>query len=114
MKERQLKFMPFNPYLGRKAKHIISGYEGLITGFAQHMTGCDMYALTPTKIDEKGKPAEGRWFDENEIVLIEKASKKIVLGVGERELIEPVSEEVAEPRGCGEDPSENFSSISKN
>ncbi|EPN30018.1 hypothetical protein A245_46208, partial [Pseudomonas syringae pv. actinidiae ICMP 19096] len=33
--------------LGKKARDKISGFEGVITGRAQYLTGCDQYVLSP-------------------------------------------------------------------
>jgi len=47
----------------------LSGFEGIITGHAKHLTGCDTYGLTP-KIDKDGKVQDCRWFDEGRIEII--------------------------------------------
>ena len=54
--------------LGQKAKDIITGFEGIITGRAQYIYGCDQYCLVPPVID--GKPGEGQWFDEGRLEII--------------------------------------------
>lgn len=53
--------------LGATAKDIVTGFEGIVTGRAQYLTGCDQYVITP-KV-EKGSFQEGRWFDENRLAV---------------------------------------------
>ena len=57
--------------LGVKAKDIITGFEGIITGRADHITGCNTYGLKP-RIDKDGKVQESEWFDEGTIEVIAK------------------------------------------
>ena len=56
--------------LGDKAKDIVTGFEGTVTGHAKYLTGCDQYVLTPPAID--GKLNDAGWFDENRIEVLEK------------------------------------------
>ena len=51
--------------LGTTAKDIVTGFEGVVTGRAQYLTGCDQYVLTP-KV-KNGAFQDGRWFDENRL-----------------------------------------------
>lgn len=51
--------------LGQKARDKITGFEGIITGRAQYLTGCDQYALAPPARD--GKIESSQWFDEGRI-----------------------------------------------
>lgn len=43
--------------LGATAKDVITGFEGVVTGRASYLTGCDQYLLSP-----RGEK-EARWFD---------------------------------------------------
>jgi hypothetical protein len=52
--------------LGVKAKDKITGFEGVVSGHADYLTGCDQYLVTPT-VDEKGGARDGRWFDEQRL-----------------------------------------------
>lgn len=47
--------------LGAFARDRISTFEGVVTGRATYITGCDQYLLTPTD----GK--DGRWIDEQRL-----------------------------------------------
>lgn len=52
--------------LGVKAKDKITGFEGVVTGHADYLTGCDQYLLSPT-VDDKGGKREGAWFDDQRL-----------------------------------------------
>ncbi|MGN6451310.1 MAG: hypothetical protein ACTHLK_22500 [Brucella intermedia] len=47
--------------LGATAKDIITGFEGVVTGRASYLTGCDQYLISP-----RGEK-EARWFDEQRL-----------------------------------------------
>ena len=51
-----------NPTLGKRAKDRITGFEGVVTGHAKHLTGCDTVCITPT-IDSDGRLRQAEWFD---------------------------------------------------
>ena len=57
--------------LGVKAKDKITGFESIIIGRADHITGCNTYGLKP-KIDKDGKVQDSEWFDEGTIEVIAK------------------------------------------
>jgi hypothetical protein len=55
-----------------KVKDMITGFEGIVTGHADYVTGCDQYLVQPPV--EKDKPGgfiEPRWFDEKRLEIIE-------------------------------------------
>ena len=54
--------------LGKKAKDKVTGLEGIITGRANYIYGCDQLLLMPTSTD--GKAAEGAWFDVGRVEVI--------------------------------------------
>ena len=57
--------------LGVKAKDKVTGFEGIIIGRADHITGCNTYGVKP-KVDKDGKVQEAEWFDEGTITIIGK------------------------------------------
>jgi len=75
--------------LGKKARDKITGIEGIITGRAQYIYGCDQYCLVP-RVKEDGKRPETEWFDEGRIE---------VTGDG----IAPASVQVKDPGGPARD-----------
>src|SRR5687768_7018463 len=56
--------------LGDKVKDRISGLTGIVTSRAEHLYGCARYWVSPQEVKD-GKPAEGAWFDEAGIELVE-------------------------------------------
>ena len=59
--------------MGSTAKDLITGFEGIVTGRAEYITGCDQYLLQPKVKD--GAHVEGRWFDDNRL---EKQDAKVL------------------------------------
>lgn len=51
--------------LGRQAKDKITGFEGILIGRAEYLTGCTQYGLAPPAVNGEIKPAQ--WFDEGRI-----------------------------------------------
>lgn len=54
--------------LGQKGRDKVTGFEGIITGRCQYLTGCDQYNLIPPAKD--GKIENAQWFDEGRIEII--------------------------------------------
>ena len=81
--------------LGTIVRDRVTGFEGAITGRAQHLTGCNTYGLQPKEMKD-GKPIEAEWFDENRLEAIpkkkgfrdiyEKAHPEMIVEVGGRPL----------------------------
>jgi hypothetical protein len=55
---------------GLKVRDQLTGFEGLVTGYAKYITGCDQFLVTPG-VDEKGGMREGRWFDDQRLEVLE-------------------------------------------
>ena len=55
--------------LGMLAKDKITGFEGIVTGQAKHLYGCDTYALTPT-VGKDGTPRDSFWIDEGRVEIV--------------------------------------------
>lgn len=55
--------------LGKLARDKITNFEGIITGHARHLYGCDTYGLTPI-IDKDGKIRSTEWFDQGRLEII--------------------------------------------
>lgn len=48
----------------------ITGFAGIVRSRADYLTGCNRYAVQNPDL-EKGKPADWRWFDEDELLKVE-------------------------------------------
>lgn len=48
--------------LGQVGEDVVTGWQGIVTGFSLFLTGCAQACLTP-KMDDKGECKEARWFD---------------------------------------------------
>lgn len=54
--------------LGKKAKDKVTGFEGIIIGKINYLTGCDQYGIVaPVKKGEATKSAE--WFDVHRVLI---------------------------------------------
>ncbi len=58
--------------LGDKARDLITGFEGIVTGHTRYITGCDCYCLQPQGLDKEGKIQEGKWIDENRLAIVQR------------------------------------------
>jgi hypothetical protein len=56
--------------LGQKAKDKITGFEGILIGRCQYLTGCDQYGIAPPAKD--GEVKNSQWFDEGRIEVLGK------------------------------------------
>jgi len=66
---------------GVTVKDRITGFQGVVTGRTNYITGCNQIMVNPQKINTDGKLADSEWFDENRLQLL--AEPRIVLGVPE-------------------------------
>jgi hypothetical protein len=61
--------------LGVKVRDVVTGYEGIITGAAQYISGCEQYLVVP-KI-KNGVASAGAWYDWQRLVVVN--SKPVLL-----------------------------------
>lgn len=54
--------------IGIKAKDVITGFNGVITGKCSYITGCDQYLVQPEMKD--GTWVDSKWFDENRLEVV--------------------------------------------
>lgn len=59
--------------LGDKARHAITGFEGIVTARVSYLTGCDQLCLQPQGTNSDGKLFDSHYFDEPYIDLVEAA-----------------------------------------
>lgn len=62
---------------GDKARDIITGFEGVVTGYCTYLTGCEQVLLNPQTLKEDGKMLESVWLDIDRCELIEEGAVKI-------------------------------------
>lgn len=56
--------------LGRNARHIVTGFRGVITATATYLSGCVRYLIQPG-VDQEGKIPEGHWMDVEEVEILD-------------------------------------------
>lgn len=49
--------------LGETVRDKVTGFKGIVTSAARHLSGCDTYGVVPTALKD-GAPQDTRWFDE--------------------------------------------------
>ena len=57
-----------NGSIGRRVKDRITGFEGVVTGYCEYITGCNQFLVCPTAMKPGGDYVEPRWFDEQRLV----------------------------------------------
>jgi hypothetical protein len=62
--------------LGQRVKDKLTGFEGLVTGRAQYITGCDQLLVQPS-LNGKGEFVEARWLDEPRLDITESSQVMI-------------------------------------
>lgn len=55
---------------GQKVRDLITGFEGIVTGHADYITGCHQYLVQPT-VASDGSAREGKWYDEDRLRIID-------------------------------------------
>lgn len=56
--------------LGDVAKDEITGFQGIVTGHARYVTGCDQLCVQ-SGVGTDGKPGECQWFDIGRLALVQ-------------------------------------------
>jgi hypothetical protein len=56
--------------LGSKVKDIVNGFEGIMTGRAEYLTGCVQLLVAPDKLDKDGKMHDSVWLDQSRLVVV--------------------------------------------
>lgn len=54
--------------LGKRARDRVSGFEGVIVGLCEYLTGCNQYGIQPPAKD--GKLDSAQWFDVYRVEII--------------------------------------------
>ena len=62
--------------LGSKVRDIVTGFTGIVTSRAEHLTTCRRYWVQP-EADKDGKTPDGQWVDEPTLMVVKEPSKEI-------------------------------------
>jgi hypothetical protein len=54
--------------LGQRARDKVTGFEGVLTGMARYLYGCDQYCIVPAV--KEGELKDGHWFDEGRVEIL--------------------------------------------
>lgn len=57
--------------LGDKVRDKLTGFEGIITGQAQYITGCNQALVKPQGLKEDGAMREAEWMDEQRLEVVQ-------------------------------------------
>jgi hypothetical protein len=55
--------------LGQIVKDQITGFQGVVTGKCQYITGCNQALVIP-KVKDDGTKTDGAWFDEDRLEIV--------------------------------------------
>lgn len=58
--------------IGRKAKDKISGFAGVITGYAEYISGCAQFLIAP-EVGKDGALRDGAWLDAQRVEIDQRA-----------------------------------------
>lgn len=56
--------------LGDRVKDSVTGFSGIVTGRADHISGCDTYAVQ-SEVLKDGMPQDQKWFDDPRLELVQ-------------------------------------------
>lgn len=56
--------------LGKKVKDCVTGFEGIVTGKAEYLTGCEQYLVVPQTRNRDGELNDSKWFDVDRLQII--------------------------------------------
>lgn len=59
------------PHLGDKVREIVTGQEGVVTGFCEYLWGCEQVLVARTDKDEK---LDNQWYDIGRVEIVERKS----------------------------------------
>lgn len=57
---------------GQRAKDVITGFSGTITGKASYITGCNQSLLSGT-VKADGDLTAGQWFDDDRLQIVDES-----------------------------------------
>lgn len=63
--------------MGAPCKDVVTGFSGIVCGYAKHLTGCDTVGIRPTELDKDKKLPDSQWFDVTRIQITGKVSEEV-------------------------------------
>ena len=60
--------------LGDLVRDVVTGYEGIATARCTFLQGCDRICIQPPMNEKEHKHVEGRYYDEPDVVIVEKGA----------------------------------------
>ena len=61
--------------LGKEAKDKVTGFQGIVTGKAEYLTGCHQFLVQP-KCENNGAYPDAQWLDEGRLDFVGDALTK--------------------------------------
>ena len=58
-----------NIKLGQKVQDAVTGFQGIVTGHVEYLTGCNQSLVQPA-VKPEGDFVESRWFDDDRLSVI--------------------------------------------
>jgi len=68
-KIRSSELSAFKYELGDQVEDIVTSLVGVVIGSIEFLNGCKQYSVKQQKLSKDGKPIEGEWIDEGQLVL---------------------------------------------
>jgi hypothetical protein len=68
MTAKAIKAFQFS--MGDRVKDKVTQFSGIVTGSADHVSGCDTYGVQAQELKD-GLPTDAKWFDEPRLELVE-------------------------------------------
>jgi len=93
--------------MGAKVRDVVSGYEGIVSAYTVHLTGCDVVAIKSRGLDKDGKIPDPMWIDVTRVKVLGPPDKEIADVIKKND----VSEVRKEKTGGPQDRSQRFSDI---
>lgn len=93
----------YNHLLGKSARDVITGFEGVISGVCYYLTGCAQVVLLPRELDKDGDTRASRWYDVGRLEILDEPAVELVDApkvLGDQEDSGSTSESKAGERGA--------------
>lgn len=62
---------PSQVRIGDRVRDTINGFKGIATGRTEYINGCRQFLVKPEGLDKDGKPIDGIWLDEQNLVVVD-------------------------------------------